>query len=288
MAATALVEDPIPAHAAPAGWEARLELRFEREVSRTVLAARRHIGPLRVQKALYPEGPGVCQVVVVHPPGGIVGGDSLTIEVDAGPRAHAQLTTPGAAKWYRSVGSVARSDTVLRIGAGALVEWLPQETMLFDGARAAIRLRIELAGDARLIGWDVTHLGRTASGERFASGRMHQSLEVVGGDTMLWCERAVLDGGSGALQSGAILNGAPVFGTMVAAGADVDNGVLAACRAASPVSGAGAVTRLPHALVARYRGGCASAARTYFASLWRVLRPALAGRDAMPPRIWNT
>jgi len=288
MAATALVEDCAPARGAPAGWEARLDLRFEREASRTLLAARRHVGPLRVQKALYPEGSGVCQVVVVHPPGGIVGGDRLTIEVDAGLRAHAQLTTPGAAKWYRSAGPVARSDTVLRVAAGALVEWLPQETMLFDGARAAIRLGIELAEDARFIGWDVTQLGRTASGERFASGRVHQTLELTGGGTMLWCERAVLDGGSRALQSGAILAGAPVFGTMIAAGADVDDGVLAACRAVSPASGAGAVTRLPLLLVARYRGGCAHAARTYFASLWRVLRPVLAGRDAVPPRIWNT
>jgi urease accessory protein len=288
MAATAPVEDRAPARGAPAGWEARLELRFEREVSRTVLAARRHIGPLRVQKALYPEGPGVCQVVVVHPPGGIVGGDSLTIEADAGQFAHAQLTTPGAAKWYRSAGHVARSDTVLRVAAGALVEWLPQETILFDGARAAIRLRVELAGDARFIGWDVTHLGRTASGERFASGHLHQTLELRRDDTMLWCERAVLEGGSRALQSGAILDGAPGFGTMIAAGADVDDGVLAACRAASPASGVGAVTRLPLLLVARYRGGCAQAARTYFASLWRILRPALAGRDAVAPRIWNT
>jgi urease accessory protein len=241
-----------------------------------------------VQKALYPEGPAVCQAIVVHPPGGIVAGDSLRIEVDAGPRAHAQLTTPGAAKWYRSAGPGARSDTVLRVATGALVEWLPQETMLFDGARAEIRFSVELAGDARFIGWDVTQLGRTASGERFATGRMHQAVELRRDDTMLWCERAVLDGGSRALQSGAMLDGAPVFGTMMAAGADVDDGVLAACRAASPVSGAGAVTRLPLLLVARYRGGCAHAARTYFASLWRLLRPVLAGRAAVPPRIWNT
>jgi urease accessory protein len=288
MAATALVVDRAPARGAPAGWGARLDLRFEREAPRTVLAARRHVGPLRVQKALYPEGSGVCQVVVVHPPGGIVGGDRLTLEVDAGLRAHAQLTTPGAAKWYRSAGPGARSDTVLRIAAGALVEWLPQETILFDGARATIRLGVDLAEDARFIGWDVTQLGRTASGERFASGRVHQTLELSRDNTMLWCERAVLDGGSRALQSGAILAGAPVFGTMIAAGADVDDGVLAACRAASPASGAGAVTRLPLLLVARYRGGCARAARTYFALLWRVLRPALMGRDAVPPRIWNT
>jgi urease accessory protein len=288
MAATAPVEDRAPTRGAPAGWEARLLLRFEREDSRTVLTARRHSGPLRVQKALYPEGPGVCQVVVVHPPGGIVGGDSLAIEIDAGRRAHVQLTTPGAAKWYRSAGPVARSATVLRIAAGALVEWFPQETMLFDGARAEIRVGVELTEDARCIGWDVTHLGRTSSGERFASGQMRQTFEIVRDGTMLWCERAVVDGGSRALQSGAILDGAPVFGTMFAAGADVDDGVLAACRAASPAAGAGAVTRLPSLLVARYRGDCAQTARTYFASLWRVLRPALAGRDAVPPRIWNT
>jgi urease accessory protein len=223
-----LAEDRVPVNTVSAGWEARLELRFEREAARTVLAARRHIGPLRVQKPLYPEGAEVCQVIVVHPPGGIVAGDSLRIDVDAGARVHAQLTTPGAAKWYRSAGPIARSDTVLRVATGALVEWLPQETMLFDGARAAIHLRIELAADARFIGWDMTHLGRTASGERFASGRMRQTIELVRGDTMVWCERAVLDGGSRMLQSGAILNGAPVFGTLIAAGGEVDDGVLAA------------------------------------------------------------
>ncbi len=241
-----------------------------------------------MQKALYPEGPAVCQAVVVHPPGGIVAGDSLRIEVDAGLGAHAQLTTPGAAKWYRSAGSAARSDTLLRVAAGAFVEWLPQETMLFDGARAAIRFTVELDGDARYIGWDVAQLGRTASGERFATGRLQQAVELLRDDEMLWCERTVLDGGTRALQSGAVLDGAPVFGTMIAAGVDIEAGVLAACRAASPTSGAGAVTRLPQLLVARYRGGCAQAARTYFASLWRVLRPEFAGLDAVAPRIWNT
>ena len=289
MPAARLVADRVPANAVPAGWEARLRLGFERTSSRTVLASRRHVGPLRVQKPLYPEGAEVCQVVVVHPPGGIVAGDSLTIEVDAGLRAHAQLTTPGAAKWYRSTGPVARSDTVLRVATGALVEWLPQETMLFDGARTAIRLTVELAGDARFIGWDVMHLGRTASGERFASGRLQQRFELFRDGSMLWCERAVLDGGTHALQSSAILNGAPVFGTLIAAGGFlVDDGVLAACRAVVCASGDGAVTRLPDVFVARYRGDSAHAARTYFATLWRVLRPALAGREAVPPRIWNT
>ena len=106
--------------------------------------------------------------------------------------------------------------------------------------------------------------------------------------TLLWCERTVLDGGSHALQSGAILNGAPVFGTLVAAGIAVHDDVLAACRAVPCATGDGAVTLLPQVLVARYRGGSVAAARTYFATLWRLLRPMLAGRDAVPPRIWNT
>jgi len=274
--------------AAATGWDARLALRFEREGPRTVLAARHHVGPLRVQKPLYPEGAPVCQVVVVHPPAGVVAGDSLAIDVDAGLGAHAQMTTPGAAKWYRSTGQVAHSTTTIRARAGALVEWLPLETILFDGAQAAIRLAVELAGGARFIGWDITCLGRTASGERFDTGRLTQRLELHRDGELLWCDRIVLDGGAGALQSGAILGGAPVFGTMIATPAGADDALLAACREVRCESGSGAITRLPHVFVARYLGGSVGAARTYFATLWRVLRPVLAGREAVAPRIWNT
>jgi urease accessory protein len=272
----------------PSGWEAHLELEFLRESARTVLSTRRHTGPLRVQKALYPEGADVCQAIVVHPPGGIVGGDSLAIDVDVGAGAHAQLTTPGAAKWYRSAGAVARSETALRLAPDAVLEWLPQESMLFDGARASIALRVDVAPGARFIGWDVTCLGRTESGERFTSGVLRQSLELHRADTLLYCERTAIDGGSRALQSGAMLGGAPVFGTLLAAGGPIADGVLAACRAVVAPSGDGAVTRLPEVLVGRYRGDSAHAARTYFATLWRLLRPPMAGREAVIPRIFST
>jgi urease accessory protein len=270
------------------GWEARLAFSFAHNVSRTVLAARRYLGPLRVQKALYPEGPEICQAIIVHPPSGIVGGDRLAIAIDVGARAHAQITTPGAAKWYRSAGVDAVASTKLAVGSGSVLEWLPQESLLFDGARATITLRIDLAADARFVGWDIVGLGRIASGERFASGRFHQTVELCHAGAPVWCERTVLEGESAALQSGAVLAGAPVFGTMIVAGAVVDDALLATCRAIARTCDGASVTRLPHVLVARYRGDSAPAARAYFALQWNALRPTLVGRAAVPPRIWNT
>jgi urease accessory protein len=286
MNAVALPE--AAAASAAAGWHARLRLEFERRGPRTVIARRDHVGPLRVQKALYPEGDEVCEAVVVHPPGGIVGGDRLELGVDVGAGGWAQITTPGAAKWYRSAGDTASLATRLAVAANATLEWLPQEALAFDGARAAIGTRIELARGARFIGWEIVGLGRSASGERFECGRFHQAIELDDESGLAWCERAVLDGGSAALQSGAVLGSAPVFGTLVAAGAAVDDELLATCRMVGCSGGAVAVTRLPRIFVARYRGDSTSSARTYLAKVWQALRPPLLGRAAVPPRIWST
>jgi urease accessory protein len=270
------------------GWRAQLRLGFEREPGRTVLSQRSHSGPLRVQKALYPEGPEVCQVIVVHPPGGIAGGDVLDIALDAGVGTRVQLTTPGAAKWYRSSGWRAEATTRIQAGPGSCVEWLPQESIAYDGARATIATRVDLEGNAVFLGWDIMSLGRTAAGERFNCGRLHQSFELARDGRLFWCERSVLDGGSPMLQSGAVLGGAPVFAVMIVAAAPIDNAVLAGCRDCAPSEGEGSITRLPEVLVARYRGASTAAARTYFASLWRLLRPVAIGRVAVPPRIWAT
>src|SRR5215472_5319950 len=137
------------------GWEAHLSLGYGRRGSRTVLERRVHRGPLLVQKSLYPEGEEVCQNIVVHPPAGIVGGDRLDLEVVVGEGARAQLSTPGAAKWYRSAGAVARQSLRFTGAAGALIEWLPQETIVFDGAIAQLDTRVALAGDAVFFGWEV-------------------------------------------------------------------------------------------------------------------------------------
>jgi urease accessory protein len=153
--------------AARPGWQARLSLGFERRAETTALVQREHYGPLRVQKALYPEGAAVCDTIVLHPPGGIAGGDRLEISVAAAPHAHALLTTPGAGKWYRSGGRPAQQSLTVRVAREAVVEWLPQETIVFDGADAAMHSRIELAAGGVFCGWEILCLGRTAAGERF-------------------------------------------------------------------------------------------------------------------------
>lgn len=271
-----------------ADWRARLQLGFVREGARTVLARRTHQGPMVVQKPLYPEGDGVCQCIVVHPPAGIAGGDHLALAVDVGAGAHVQLTTPGATKWYRAAGRRATQRIDCEVAAGAVLEWLPQGTIVFDGADADSAVRIALARDAAYMGWDVVCLGRTASGERFHSGLWRQRTEILRDDALVWSERTRLDGASQLLASPAGLNGAPVFGTFVAMSGTFDDALLAACRRIAPAAGDGSVTRLPGALVARYRGDASEAAHGYFAALWALVRPQLTGRAPVLPRIWRT
>ncbi len=268
-------------------WRAELELGFERRGERTVLATRRQDGPLAVQKALYPEGDGVCHAIVLHPPGGIAGGDELEIAVRAADHAHALLTTPGAAKWYRTAGPWASQSLTIEVGDGACVEWLPQEAIVFDGALAGMRTELRLASRARYIGWEILCLGRSGSGERFARGACRPETRLLRDGRLLRFERGTIDGGGSLLESPAGLAGQAVCATLLAAAPNLEQ-LLPGCREARPQSGEGAVTLLPGVLVARYLGASSEAAKRYFTHLWRLLRPAVAGTEAREPRIWST
>jgi urease accessory protein len=270
-----------------ASWKAELHLEFERRGGRTVLSKRRHDGPLVVQKPLYPEGDAVCHAILVHPPAGMAGGDELEFSARAGAGAAALLTTPGAGKWYRSGGAWARQRLGFDARDGACIEWLPQETIVYDGALADVRTEVRLAGGARFIGWEIACFGRTGSGERFRRGacRLETTLYRDGG--LLRLERGRVEGGGALLGSPAGLAGEPVCGTLLASAAGLD-GLLASCRAVQPEGGRGAVTLLPGVMVARYLGASGEAAKRYFTQLWRLLRPAIAGIEARAPRIWST
>lgn len=277
-----------PAQSWPSEWHARLAIEFAERGSRTVLARRDHDGPLVIQKPLYPEGDGVCHAIIVHPPGGIAGGDKIELHASLGEASAALLTTPGATKWYRSSGSSAAQKIEFDIAADGALEWLPQETIVFDGALAEQRTDVHLGADAGYIGWEILCLGRSGAGERFTHGRWLARTSIERAGKPLLLERASLDGGGAMLRSPPALAHRTVVGTLIAASPRLSVELLGQCRQAAPSNGGGAVTMLPGVLVGRYLGDSSEMAKQYFIELWRWLRPALLGREAIEPRIWRT
>ncbi|WP_247268709.1 MULTISPECIES: urease accessory protein UreD [Pseudomonas] len=276
---------PLPTALFTPSWHAELELAYARFGDCTRPVQRRHLGPLRVQKHLYAEGPEVCQHIIVHPPGGIAGGDRLNISARVEADAWAQITSPGAAKWYRAAGP-AYQQLDLKVAAGATLEWLPQETIVYSAAQAELTTSIELEGDARLFYWDVVALGRPASGERFDLGHFQAHLDIRRDGRLLWHERQRITGNDGLLDSPIGLDGNPVFATLLVSG-EIDAELLERCRSLGHAV-RGDLTQLPGLLVARCLASEALLARAWLIDLWRLLRPALLGREAQPPRIWNT
>ena len=281
---------PLPAAAAAAGgvWHAELSLAYERRGVRTVLAQRSHRGPLRVQKSLYPEGDSVCHTILVHPPAGIAGGDHLRVDVRVGEGAHVLLTTPGAGKWYRSAGAQGVLEQRIVVAQGAVCEWLPQEGIVHEGARATMLTEVQLAAGAGFVGSEMLCFGRTASGERFRSGAMRLHTRIERDGRPLWLERGLVQGGSPLLDAAVGLHGQPVSGTLVLASPQCDEALRDAWRACVPQVGMGAVSLLPGVLLARWLGPACEPGQGWFRQLWGVARPVVAGRAARLPRIWNT
>lgn len=286
---------PVSGHplAAPAGHLlATLDLGFRREGLSTRLVRRAHFGPLRVQKALYPEGEATCHAIIVHPPGGVVAGDELRLRAELGPHANALLSTPGAAKWYRSNGEVASQRLELQVAHGATLEWMPQETIFFNQANVLLETYVTLAGDARYLGCDILCFGRTARGERFTQGRIQQRMRIMRDGQPLWLEQGMLAGGSAAMQSPLGMAGRTVCASLVAVGPALGSERLAALRAVcmQAAGGEGSVgaTQLKGLVLVRFLGDASETARQVMLAAWHLLRPALLGREASELRIWNT
>ncbi|MGB2816348.1 MAG: urease accessory protein UreD [Burkholderiaceae bacterium] len=270
-----------------AAWHASLALRVRSVGGRSLLAAR-HRGPLRVQKALYPEGAAPCHAVVLHPPGGIAGGDALEISVSVDAGAHALVTTPGAAKWYKSLGPVARQQ--VRLDLDGALEWLPQEAIVFDAANVRSTIDVQMNDGASMIGWDIVALGRRAAGERFERGLYAQTIRLRMGTELAWMERTRLAGNDALLESPVGLAGHHVFGCLWAAGPAFDDATMEGLRAAlAEKVPAAPLTRLtPRLVVARALGPNTHFVRAALTEVWAALRPLVFGRAAVPPRLWAT
>ncbi len=180
-------------------WNARLSLNYQREADRCV-ARFEHDGPLRILQTLYPEGDGICHNVLVHPPGGLVGGDTLEITIHAGAGAHGLITTPGASRFYRSDGETAVQRTRAVLEEGARLEWLPLEAICYSGCIAENHLNLQLAPGSELIGWDVTALGLPEANLPFSDGSLLQHIGLDGA----WLERARIAAEDSRLMDGAL------------------------------------------------------------------------------------
>jgi urease accessory protein len=282
-----------------AGWHACLNIELATHGLRTILARRSHIGPLVVQRPFYPEG-DVCHIYLVHPPGGVVGGDTLELRAHAQAGTHTLITTPAATKFYRSDGRIARQAQEIALDEAATFEWLPQETILFPDAYANIATRVRLTDRSRFIGWEIVCYGRPASGLAYTSGRAHQDFELWLNDVPLVLDHLRLNGATESMQARHGLAGNTVLATMFAYPAD--DATLALARSvATETRSSGpqgphrvresmfvACTKVDGVLVCRAVGTQADAVRKHLTSIWSLIRPHVAGRAATPPRIWAT
>jgi urease accessory protein len=274
-------------------WQGRLELAYRREAERTIVLDR-HDGPLRVLKSLYPETPQVCHSVLVHPPGGIVGGDVLAIAATLSDGAHALITTPGATRFYRSLGEPALQDVQVRAANGARLEWLPLETLAYSGCLAETRMRFELAPGAEMIGWDVLALGLPASDRGFERGSYTQSIDLPG----CWLERGRIAADDARLLDSPLgWDGQRVLATLwFAAGsalrAERREALLDAARASAGDSAlrerCGATVPNDRVVVLRALAPRVEPAMQVLTAVWARWREAAWQLPACAPRVWRT
>lgn len=264
-------------------WEAELTLGFSQHGDKTALAKRQHRGPLTVQRPFYPEGE-VCHVYLLHPPGGVVAGDRLTINANAEPGSHALITTPAAGKFYRSGGGEARQTVNLTIADGASLEWLPQETIVYEGAQLNSSMNIDLAEQARFVGWEILALGRPAAGEGFENGSANLNWRIQLGGRLFYLERQHLD--AQAFQARWGLAGHSACGTMFVYPATSLH--LAAVQELIGDEANRGVTLIEGLLICRGLDERADLLKGFFERVWGLVRGDVVGKAVCAPRIWAT
>lgn len=274
-------------------WKATLNLDYTSEGQRCV-ARYSHNGPLRILQSLYPEGDTVCHNVLVHPPGGLVGGDTLEMKVTVGSHAHGLVSTPGATRFYRSLGEPARQIVHATLADGARLEWLPLEALAYSGCLAENKAVFDLAPGAEMMGWDITALGLPAAHLPFAAGRFSQHLEIPG----VWLERGHLDALDQRLMNSPLgLAGHRCMATLFfACGHDLSRNrreqALETVRNVIATDGlresAGATAPHPRVLAVRVLSPVVEPAMDLLKRLWAAWRVELWGMSAQRPRIWST
>jgi len=271
-------------------WEARLQLGLTLKNGRTVLSKRRHDGPLTLQRPFYPEPNGTCHLYILHPPGGIVGGDSLNIDVMCNAGTSTLITTPAANKFYQSNGFTASQNQNLNVMGNACLEWLPQETILFDGARVHSSFKVHLDEQATFFGWDIVSFGRPACKEEFTTGVFRQNYEIWKGDEPLLIDCVTLQDRAEVLNSLWGLRKKPAMGLITVVNNDTSilkEAQLIIQTMIDDVSRL-SVTVMGSVLICRCLDTHSMAIRDTFIEIWKKTRLTTIGKEPCEPRIWAT
>lgn len=273
------------------GWKANLHIAYSVEDGHCV-ARHEHDGPLRILKSLYPEGEKTCHNILVHPPSGLVGGDSLNITLELKQGAHALLTTPGATRFYNSDGLTASQQVHATLAPDSRLEWLPLEALAYSGCQAHNQVKFHMAPDSQLMAWDITALGLPHAGQAFASGQFQQHLEIEG----LWLERGLIHANDHRLLHSPLgLHGHSCQGTLVfaqgtAMSGDVLQHVISLARSVCDQHAlelqAGVTSPDPRLVVVRVLSAQVEQAMDLLRSIWLLWRSELWLLPAVQPRIW--
>jgi len=268
-------------------WKARLSLVFGIKNQRTILKNREHFGPLVVQRPFYPEGP-VCHVYLIHPPGGVVGGDKLSINVELQPGSHTLITTPSAGKFYRSDDLKGSQTQQLKVAKDSLLEWFPQENIFFNACKSEIKTEIKLESNALFCGWEINCLGRPAASEKFMQGSITQKINIYRDDRPVFLERTELHGDSELLYSAAGLKSHVVLATFIATGIDKKTADELQEKWHERTERDFSISLINDVLVCRFLGDCAEFAKQGFTEIWTAVRMKQKKLNPCKPRIWST
>ncbi len=271
------------------GWRAKLHLKFVEEDNKTVLKKRSHQGPLQVQKAFYPESNGACHVYMLHPPGGIVGGDNFDIKVEVGSDAKVLITTPAAGKFYRSAGAEAYQKQTIKVADRGVLEWFPSENIFFPAAKVKLETRIDLSLQSHFIGWDILCFGRPSIGEVFSEGTLTQKLDIFRNGYPVRIDRLVIKENNFILDAKWGLGGKPVMGSLFCFTEKKELVELLRNNiTSSDKNELFSITYVDNIILCRYLGNSVEHVKRKFINVWEILRVALRDHKAVIPRIWST
>jgi urease accessory protein len=269
-------------------WHGKLNLSYTKRRNQTQLIHAHHQAPLKIQRPFYPEGEDVCHSVILHTAGGVVGGDQLSYDIHLQEHSQALITTAAASKIYRSNGYQAKQNIQIKLDSDSCLEWLPQETIIFNDANYYQNIRVELGENATFMGWEITRFGRSARGEKFLSGNFRSHTEIWRSGKPLWIDRQWVPGCEEVFHSHHGLAGNAIAGTLVWLQNPVSPEIVTQARNLWQGTGEIGVTRLEHGFLCRYRGSVSSEVRNWFTDVWQLLRMSYLQRTACIPRVWQT